>query len=157
MWTNCTSRGLIPRPFNPNFPPFDISTEPRTPTNHQPVFFPYDLRPCSIDKSEICTLLIFLTTKRCVFLFMTRKETSQSCWSAQTLDANLSEVPVPQSLTFFLILWVRVFDFTWSFLICYLTLWACACACHACLCERRWRIENVSTRVTVYLCVYLFE
>lgn len=49
------------RPFTPDLP---LLISPLTPTH--PIFSRFDLRPCSVDRSKICTLFIFLTAEACI-------------------------------------------------------------------------------------------
>lgn len=103
-------RSHISRPFTPNLPYLIYPLNPQHPTSppSPPSSLDMTFDLAQMTKARFALYSYFLIQK-CVFLFMTTKETSQSCWSAQTLDANLSEVPLPQPQThthLFLILWI---------------------------------------------------
>lgn len=100
-------RSPISRPFTPNLPDLIYLLNPQHPTvpPQSSLDMTFDL--ALLTKARFALYSYFLR-QRCIFLFMTTKETSQSCWSTQTLDANLSEnsLPQPHTHTPFLILWI---------------------------------------------------
>lgn len=91
-----------------------------------------------------------------------------SCWKKIHKTIETLRLLMQICKTLFDKLWI-IRSISCFFLICYLTVWACACLCE-CVCVRMCECvnvcgeeqeevknENVSSRKFVYLCDYLFE
>ena len=119
---------------------------------------PFDLWTRCVNRSKNCTLFIFLITDL-FFLMMTKQ-------FHKTIE-TLRLVMQICKITLFDKLWIIrsiscFFFLCYSFVICYLTVWACACLCvSVCACVVLWREgtgrETKGQRMLVWerLCIYV--
>lgn len=99
MWTNCTSRDLQSRGNSLLIHPIWTPNTPQL----LPLPHLFSIWPSTLLRWQKQKFALYFLRQRCVFLFMTTKET-QSSWSPETLDANPPQVP--HKHTPFLILWI---------------------------------------------------